>query len=271
MNEEIIYNYLLKYAEKRLAAGKLYFTLKGLRKEFASYSDSALTFSLNRLSKKGKIVSIHKGFYLIIPPDRMAKGILPPALFVDSLMSYLNRTYYVGLLSASVYYGASHQQAQEYFVFINKPQLREKNKKGLRLNFVVKSNIPQIGIEKKKTEAGYINVSSAELTAIDLVKYQSKIGGINRAVSVISELAEEMNANNLKNLLDNEIISDASLQRLGYILDKLNESDLADAVFDSLANKQLFKVALKSNSNKNGFQFNKKWKIIENIKLDLEF
>ena len=271
MNEEIIHNYLLRYAEKRLASGKLYLTLNDLRKEFASYSDSALTFSLNRLSKKGKIVSIHKGFYLIIPPDRMAKGILPPPLFVDSLMNYLNRVYYVGLLSASVYYGASHQQAQEYFLFINKPQLREKNKKGLKLNFVVKSDIPQIGVEKKKTEAGYINVSSAELTAIDLVKYQSKIGGINRVVSVISELVEEMKVSSLKNLLDNEIIGDASLQRLGYILDKLNESDLADVVFGSLSKKQLFKVPLKSDSNKNGFPLNKKWKIIENIELDLEF
>ncbi len=271
MNKEIIYNYLTKYTEKRLASGKFYFTLVDLRKEFDSYSDSALTFSLNRLSQKGKILSIHKGFYLIIPPDRMAKGILPPPMFVDSLMKYLKRDYYVGLLSASVYYGASHQQAQEYFLFINKPPLREKSKKGLKLNFVVKSNIPLVSVKKKKTEVGYLNVSSAELTAIDLVKYQDKIGGINRTVSVISELSEEINANSLKNLLDKEVISNALLQRLGYIFDKLNESILADVVFNSLANKQLFKVPLKSNSNKNGFPLNIKWKIIKNVELDLEF
>ena len=271
MNDIKTHNYLLKYAEKRLASGKLYFSLKDLRKKFASYSDSALTFSLNRLSNKGKIVSIHKGFYLIIPPARMSKGVLPPSLFIDSLMSYLNRGYYVGLLSASAYYGASHQKSQEYFVIVNKPSLRAKNKNGLKLNFIVKSNIPKIGIEMKKTEAGFINVSSAELTSFDLVKYQRKIGGINRAVSVISELAEEMQVNRLKNLINNNVVGNASLQRLGYILDDLNESDLADAVFQSLSKKQLFKVPLKSDSKRNGFSLNRKWKIIENIKLDLEF
>ena len=271
MNEEIIYNYLTKYTEERLASGKLYFTLADLRDEFASHSSSALTSSLNRLSKKGKILSIHKGFYLIIPPDRMTKGILPPSMFVDSLMNYLKRDYYVGLISASAFYGASHQQVQEYFLFINKPPLRGKSKKGLKLNFVVKSKITLVGVEKKKTEAGYLNVSSAELTAIDLVKYQNKIGGINRAVSVISELSEEINISRLKDLLDKEVMSNAPLQRLGYIFEKLNESDLAEVVFNSLIKKQLFKVPLKNNSNKNGFQLNKKWRIIENVELDLEF
>ena len=156
MNKGRINNYLLDYAEQKLALGKQFFTQDELKHEFISYSKSALISALNRLKKKGKVVSIHKGFYLIIPPDRMAKGILPPQLFIDSLMGYLGRAYYVGLLSASVYYGASHQQAQEYFVFINKPSIREIRKKGLKLNFVIKSHMPKVGIEKSKTESGYV-------------------------------------------------------------------------------------------------------------------
>jgi len=271
MKKERINNYVLDYTERKLASGKLFFTREEYKNEFKSYSEAALVSALNRLIKKGKVVSIHKGFYLIIPPDRMTKGILPPSLFIDSLMSYLDRSYYVGLLSASVYYGASHQQAQEYFVFINKPPLRGKNKKGLKLNFVVQSNIPKSGIVKRKTEAGYVSISSAELTAIDLVRCQNNVGGINRVVSVLTELTEEMHGSKLKDILENESISIASLQRLGYILDKLNERDLAEVVLDSIAKNRRFKVPLKTDTDKINFPYNSKWKIIENIELDLEY
>jgi len=271
VKKQRINNYVLHYTEERLASGKLYFTQKEFKSKFTAYSNSALTSALNRLIKKGKVVSIHKGFYLIIPPDRSPKGILPPSLFIDSLMNYLKRSYYIGLLSASAYYGASHQQSQEYFVFTQKPPLRKKNKKGLKINFVVKSNIPKIGIVKKKTEAGYINISSAELTAIDLIKYQSNIGGINRAVSVLSELTEEMKSNNLKEILENEISNITSIQRLGYLLDKLSEKNLAEVIFIFLADKRKVKVPLKIKEEKQRFPYNKKWKIIENVKLDFEF
>ena len=271
MNGQRINNYVLHYAEQRLASGKLYFTLEDLKHEFSAYSDAALMLALNRLIKKGKVVSIHKGFYLIIPPDRLSKGILPPSLFIDSLMSYLNRPYYVGLLSASAFYGASHQQVQEYFVFINKPPLRSKNKKGLKLNFVIKSNIPSVGVIKRKTETGYINISSAELTAIDLVQYQRNVGGINRVVSVLSELVDEMEASKLSSILKSETISVAPLQRLGFILDKLNEKELAEEVFNSIASRRKVKVPLKVEADKKGFHYNKRWKVIENVNLDLEF
>lgn len=270
MNKERINNYILNYTEQRLASGKLFFTQDELKFEFNLYSEAALISALNRLIKKGKAVSIHKGFYLIIPPDRMAKGILPPYLFIDSLMNYLSRTYYVGLLSAAVYYGASHQQAQEYFIFINKPPLRTKNKKGLKLNFVVQSVIPKVGIVKKKTETGYINISSAELTALDLVKYQSNVGGMNRVVSVLSELVDEMKSGKLREILESEKVSITSLQRLGYILDKLEEKNLSDVILDYLADKRKSKISLKPEANKKSFSYNSKWKIIENVELDFD-
>lgn len=271
MNRERINNYILNYTEQKLASGRMFFTQAEFRQQFESYSEVALTSALNRLIKKGKVISIHKGFYLIIPPERMAKGMLPPSLFIDSLMSHLGREYYVGLLSAAAYQGASHQQSQEYFVFIGKPAIRGKNEKGLKLNFVVKSNMVKVGVEKRKTETGYINVSSAELTALDIVNHQNKIGGINRVVSILSELIENMKANKMKELLVYEKTSAPTLQRLGFILEKLNENELAEVVFNSIIDKRTSKVPLKIDADMEECSYNRKWKIIENVELDLEF
>lgn len=62
-----------------------------------------------------------KGFYIIVTPEYSIQKILSPDLFIDTLFKYLGRPYYVGLLSASFYHGASHQKPQEYFVIIDKP------------------------------------------------------------------------------------------------------------------------------------------------------
>ena len=105
-------------------------------------------------------------------------------------MKHLRRDYYVSLLNAAAYHGASHQQPQEYFVMTGFPVLRPTIKRGTRINYVSIKSIPGNLIEKYKTEAGYLNVSSAVLTACDLVQYEKRVGGINRVATVLNELSE---------------------------------------------------------------------------------
>src|SRR5690606_8775061 len=111
---------------------------------------------------------IHKGYYLIINPQYASRGILPPSLFMDGLMKFLGRPYYVGLLNAASFHGAAHQQPQEYFVFTDFPALRTNKKRGVRINYISKKKIPAEFLEKKKTETGFIHISNPALTAIDL-------------------------------------------------------------------------------------------------------
>ncbi|MFT4155529.1 type IV toxin-antitoxin system AbiEi family antitoxin domain-containing protein, partial [Parafilimonas sp.] len=139
---------------------------------------------MDRLSEKEKIVSVFKGYYVIVSPQYFSKGILPFALFIDGLMKFLERKYYVGLLNAAALHGAAHQQPQEYFVVTEYPVLRPTNKKGIKINYISTRQLPPATlIEKKKTETGYINVSNPVLTAIDLVNYEKRIGGLSRAVT----------------------------------------------------------------------------------------
>ena len=72
------------WANNLLAKGKYAFALHQFRADFPEQSDTANKFALKRLVDKEQIISIHKGYYLIIPPQYRSKGILPPTLFLDA-------------------------------------------------------------------------------------------------------------------------------------------------------------------------------------------
>jgi hypothetical protein len=79
--------------------------------------------ALQRLKRKKESAMIRKGFYVIVPPEYRSRGVLPPVLFIADLMKFLNRNYYTGLLNAAAFYGAAHQQPQDFFVITTKPVL----------------------------------------------------------------------------------------------------------------------------------------------------
>lgn len=271
MEKERAYNYLEFYLQNVQAEGKLYFTLDAVKKEFPNYSENALQTNLKRLSKKNKVRSVLKGFYIIIPPEYYSRRILPPELFLDALFKHLERPYYLGLLSAAAFHGAAHQQPQESYVFINKPPLRPTKVEGIKINYVVKSNLPKIGVEKRKTETGYLNISSPELTAIELIEYQQRVGGLNRVATVLYELTDIISPDKLQEILQNKI-SIASLQRFGYMLDcVLKKKELASVIENYLTDKKLFRVPLSSTLKKNGAATNLVWKVIENLKIESDF
>ena len=271
MKKERIYNYLDIYLDNLLADGKISFSVNQLKNNFPEFSMNALQMNLKRLNKKKKIRHIMKGFYSIIPPEYRSRKIIPPELFVDQLFAYLQRSYYVGLLSAASMHGASHQQVMEYYVFIEKPAIRSTNVEGLKINYMVKNLLPKLGVDKRKTDAGYINISNPELTAVDLIAYQHRIGGLNRASTVLYELSESMSPAKLHKILGANI-SVSVLQRLGFILEiVLHKKELASVIKEYLSDKKLFRTPLKSGSKKTGFKVNEEWKVIDNFKIETDF
>jgi predicted transcriptional regulator of viral defense system len=271
MKNSKIYNYLQGYINTQQSEGRLCFSLNEVIEKYPEHSKFALKLSLNRLSGKKKVISVYKGFYLIIPPEYRQRKIIPPELFINQLFAYLDRPYHVGLLSAAALHGASHQQAMEYYVFISKPAIRPTNVEGLKINYVVKNSISTSGIEKRKTDAGYINISNPELTAIDLIAYQHRIGGFNRASTVLYELSESMSPAKLNEIL-NENIPFSVLQRLGYILEiVLHKKELAAVIKNYLSDKKIFRIPLKPGHKKKGFSVSDDWKVIQNSKIETDF
>jgi predicted transcriptional regulator of viral defense system len=263
---------LESWASDLLAQGKHAFSLDTLRLAFQNQTESATKSALKRLVDKGLIISIHKGYYLIIPPQYKSKGILPPALYLDAFMQELKRPYYLAMLNAAAYHGASHQQPQEFFVVTNFPVLRPTHKKGLKVNYISKKEIAVNLLDIKKTETGYLKISNPVLTATDLIQYAKRVGGINRVATVLNELVESITDDAFNAyLLDHVPV--AALQRLGYMLDKIfDKQELANALFNTLQqnNTELFRTPLKAAAAVKGFSADEKWKVIVNTQIEID-
>ncbi|MDZ4709053.1 MAG: type IV toxin-antitoxin system AbiEi family antitoxin [Saprospiraceae bacterium] len=255
-----------------LAQGKYAFALHQLRAAFPSQSKQANKSTLKRLVDKEQIISIHKGYYLIIRPQYKSKSILHPSMFLDALMKALRRPYYLALLNAASYHGASHQQPQEFFVVTGFPVLRPMQKKGLKVSYISKKEIPEKLLDTKKTDAGYVKNSNPALTATDLIQYAKRVGGINRVATVMAELAESIKPDAFdRNLLHHVPV--AVLQRLGYLLDKVFDNrSLADALLKALEQNKahLFRIPLTTSANAKGFPADERWKVIVNTTIDID-
>jgi predicted transcriptional regulator of viral defense system len=254
-----------KFFVELQSQGRYTFTFDELRSRF-DLSEETLLQGLHRYKTKKQVAQIRKGFYAIIPPEYSKQGMLPPYLFIDDLMKSLNKSYYVALLSAAALHGAAHQQPMEYFVIAQTPAPRSINSKKLKISFFSKNTWEQDDIVQKTTNAGYINVSSPELTAFDLLAYTEKIG-LNRATTVLQELAQSMKVSSLSRTAK-RYPSTSVIQRLGYILEKvLGEEKLAEALQKALSNRKITPVLLSTQKEKRG-EMDKTWKVIKNMEIE---
>ncbi len=263
---------LQEWTETLLARGRYGFALSELREEFGGQTEIATKFALRRLVDKGKIISVRKGYYLILPPQYAAKGILPPSLFLDAFMKFLDRPYYVSLLNAAAYHGASHQQPQEFFVTTTFPVLRPTHKKGLKINYISIKDIPASLTEQLKTQAGYLTISSSALTATDLVQYESRIGGLSRAATVLSELSEELTPVSFSPVLLAHAHT-TSLQRLGYLLEHACFNlPLADALYLAMDEQNLnrLRIPLQASGEAKGYSSQNRWNVIVNTEIEID-
>lgn len=186
-------------------------------------------------------------------------------------MAYLKRQYYIGLLDAAAFYAAAHQRPQVFTVITGFPSMRTTEKKGIKVRFIIKKNIPMSLLVQKKTKSGYVFVSNPELTALDLILYEKEIGGINRAATVLNELAEELNFRDVDiSLFDNTPVP--TIQRLGYLLETLDFTELADDLLHKVNEVGITfrRTLLKAGKDNEDSDYNAKWKIIINEEIEID-
>lgn len=255
------------FLNKIRSHGRYCFGLEEL-KDALQVSDKAVNQALYRAKDRKKVGQVRKGFYAILSPEYAKQGMVPPTLLIDDMMKMLNRRYYVGLISAAALHGAAHQQPMEYFVITQKPALRNIKNKKLKINFYVKKDWLIESVIQKKTDSGYINVSSPELTALDLLFYMDTIS-LNNTVTILKELTQEIKPADLQKTAG-KYPQVAAIQRLGYILDKeLKSEKLGAVLLKVLKNKNVFPVTLSNNKTKNGL-LDEKWKVINNSNIEAD-
>jgi len=236
--------------------------------ENTSKSETAIKRELSRLVSKGKVVNLRKGFYLIITPRYEKMGVLPIELYVNKLFEYLNRMYYLSLYSAAKFHGASHQQIQEEYIISSLPSLHDIRNNNISINFFNISNWPEKNILQKKSDAGLFNISSVALTMADLIHHHGKLGGLNRMLSVLEELLENIEMNDLKSLLE-WYPHKSTIQRFGFLLNELGgDGEMQMLIFDYLKANSFYPVMLSPKNNQRPGKAPNKWKIDVNIKLE---
>ena len=250
------------------ASGKYSFT-KTEVKQATGKSDQLVKLSLWRIAKKKRIAQVREGFYLIVPIEYTASGILPPDWFIADLMNYLDMPYYVGLMSAAALHGAAHQQPQEFQVVTSSP-IRKIRAGRLSIAFFTKTILRSSATEQIKTSTGYMNVSTPAVTALDLVAYAARIGGLSRALTVLQELAEKITPQVLLEAAKKEKQL-AIVQRLGWLLAEAGHGALCQPIAEWVKQQRARETPLDPSLPRKGFSRDAVWKVIVNtdVKSDL--
>ena len=217
-----------------LAAGRVSFT----RDEAQSHigvSTAAFHNTAARLQKQKRLLSPRHGFYVIVPPQFYGWGAPPPDWYIDALMRHEDRPYYVGLLKAAEIHGATHQSVMEYQVITDK-QLPKLTAGRSTIAFYFRKTMAAVseGIQEHKTDAGYIKLSSPELTALDLLRYPHAAGGIDHIATVLTDLGNNLEPAKLGFLATG--FETSGVQRLGYLLDYLGHDHAARHLLRILEN-----------------------------------
>lgn len=210
-----------EYVVSLAARGRYHFVSQEVQSAL-DVSAAAAKLSLNRLAKQKVIASPSRGFYVIVPPEYQSLGCLPADQFIPALMERLDLPYYAGLLSAAQYHGAAHHRPQEFQVFLAKSR-RPIKCGAVRATFMVRKRLKEVPVQSLNTPRGTILVSTPEATAVDLVGYQFRAGGLDQVATVLAELAEQIDPDKLVAAARFAPVPWA--QRLGYLLDQVNAGE----------------------------------------------
>jgi predicted transcriptional regulator of viral defense system len=231
-------------------------------------SPVAIKSALNRLKKRGVLALPYQKFYVILPPEHRTRGCLPPQQFIPDLMKHLGEVYYVGLLSAAEFHGAAHHRPQVFQAVVAKAR-RPIECGQVRVEFILRKNATDISTEPRNTTAGIVKISTPEATSLDLIGYVRHCAGLDNVATVLAELAEKIDSERLIEVADYSPVT--WVQRLGYLLDLLEEHDKADVLADYLKKRHPMPTPLMPGTDIKGAKKNNRWQIYVNtdVKPDL--
>lgn len=223
--------------------------------------------SINRLVKQDWLFSPSRGFYVIVDPQHQGSGFVPVEWFIEDWMAHLGGDYYIGLLSAAMLHGASHQKPQQVQI-VRDTEYRSVEKGPYHISFFYKKTFPDDCCEQRQSPSGYFKISDPEITAYDLLRYPKACPSLNLAATVLHELGEKIVPDRLAALVDSgaEV---ATLQRLGWLLDYTGWSDKTAMLAEGLQSKQMAWRTMRTDIPRDG-QREPKWHVIANAEIEAD-
>ena len=263
---------LSSYIKEIRKKGQRYFTLEQLMTD-QSLSKNAALNAIYRCRSHGELISPARGLYVMVPPEHQPHGSIPAEELVPLVMKYLGVNYYVALLTAGLFHGATHQKPARFQVISDKRIKHPSTFGDVEIDFIYKKSVLGLPTQDFTVNTGYLKVATPELVALDILEYPNHAGGLNHIATVFSELVENLDPVKLINLAK-DTHHEYQLQRIGYILDHIDVMDesSAEIIINALAlyikeNKPSY-LPLASEISKKGYPRCKKWRIIENSEIE---
>ena len=261
---------LQKWIKDRAIHGFPTFSIEDVRETGMYSSEQILQNELYRLCSNKTIASVYRGFYVIIPVQYVLRGSVPATYYIDQLMAYLSKPYYVCMLSAAELLGAAHQRPQQFSVMTTFPKRRVVSTRNVIIDWFYREGLPEDALITKNTETGTIRISNSLLTAADLVQYQQHVGGLSRVATILEELSEQINIKSQFASLAS-FVKKVTWQRLGYILEHVvEENELADELYEQIRNLpgSIMYMPLSTSAENNTSERNSRWKININVQIE---
>jgi len=220
------------YVSGLLSSGRTFFTAEDAERTLG-IGHGAFLDAAERLQRREALLNPRQGFYVIVPPQYASWGAPPPAWYIDPLMRREGEAYYVGLLKAAEFHGATHHAVMEFQVVSSKRLARIRSGRSL-IVFYFRKDMESVaaGIEDRKTDTGTMKVSSAALTALDLLRYPQASGGIDTIATVLSDLGQKIDPVQLADLSGE--VERSVVQRLGYLLEHFGHDAQAGPMLEAL-------------------------------------
>lgn len=275
--QSIIYRYVVQMKRKpRLSARSYVSGLLGQGRHIFGTRDAqaalgvsaaAVKLAVHRLAKQGVVASPARGFYVIVPPEYRSLGCLPADQFIPALMQKLGQSYYMGLLSAAQYHGAAHHRPQEAQVMVARPR-RAVGAGKVRAVFIVRKKIASVCVQQFNTPRGFVLVSTPEATAVDLVGYAHRAGGLGHVATILCELADSLDPKRLAVAAQTAPLPWA--QRLGYLLEMGGAGKRLGPLREYVSARATRLVFLNPSAGRDHFVQNAAWRLAVNVRVEPE-
>jgi predicted transcriptional regulator of viral defense system len=120
-----------------------------------------------------------------------------------------------------------------------------------------------------KTPTGAMRVSTAEATAVDLVRYPKAAGQLGNVATVLSQLIPALDG---RRLAASAAKADdvPAIQRLGYLLDQVGARRIAAPLARKIKELQPKPVLLRPGRPANAGKVNLRWQVIVNETIEIE-
>lgn len=215
-----------------------------------------------RLKKKGRILEVRKGRYVLVPARAGREGYWAENVYrvVDAILA---EPYYVGFWSALNYWGLTEQVPRVVHVVI--PGRRKGFEfQGQGVRFVTLRQDRIFGFTTEALRPGEFRVSDREKTVLDCLLVPAYCGGITEIAKALSEGDAEFRWTRMEAYV-RRLRVDAVRRRLGYILEVL---DLAASVRRRMSRGSRGFLWLDPSAPRERLGYSREWGLILNVPSD---